>query len=220
MYLVKTPKWLQILMPAYLWRLSEPGKNLYLTFDDGPIPEVTPWVLDQLRKYQARATFFCVGENVKRHQSVYRRVLAEGHSVGNHTYNHLNGWHTPPPDYLNNIRRCARLVDSPLFRPPYGRLRPRQRAALEAHFQLVMWDVLSGDFDPNISPVQCLDNVVQAAEPGSIIVFHDSLKSYATLRAVLPETLRIFSEKGYRFEALPMQRRHAVTKPRIALRAV
>lgn len=207
MYLVKTPRWLQVLMPAYLWNVPTPEKVIYLTFDDGPIPEVTPWVLDLLQLFAAQATFFCVGENVKRHEAIFQRILADGHSVGNHTYNHLNGWQTDHRVYLNNIRQCARLVKSPLFRPPYGRLLPRQRAVLEQHFQIVMWDVLSGDFDLHINAQQCLQNVLSHTEAGSIVVFHDSLKTSAKLRAVLPKVLEHFASQGFCFKALPMHQR-------------
>lgn len=206
MYLVKTPKLVQALMPGYLWRVPTAEKVLYLTFDDGPIPEVTPWVLDTLKTFGAKATFFCVGENVKRHPAVFRRLLDEGHAAGNHTFNHLNGWHTDNRAYFHNIRHCARMVRSNLFRPPYGRLLPAQRAFLERHYHIVMWDVLSGDFDPAISPEQCLENVLVNARPGSIIVLHDSLKTDAKIRFVLPRVLEYYSALGYRFEALPMRR--------------
>lgn len=205
MYLVKTPKLVQALMPAYLWHLPTAEKILYLTFDDGPIPEVTPWVLERLQAFDAKATFFCVGENVQRHPAVFRQLLSEGHSAGNHTFNHLNGWHTENLAYFHNVRHCARLVNSNLFRPPYGRLLPAQRAFLERHYRIVMWDVLSGDFDPDISPEQCLENVLTHAQPGSIVVLHDSLKAEAKLHFVLPRLLEHFSEEGYRFEALPMR---------------
>ena len=205
MYLVKTPNLVQALMPAYLWHISTEEKILYLTFDDGPVPEVTPWVLERLAAFQAKATFFCVGENVQRHPAIFRQLLAEGHSAGNHTFNHLNGWHTENLAYFHNIRHCARLVKSNLFRPPYGRLRPAQRAFLERHYRIVMWDVLSGDFDPYLSPEACLENVLENTQPGSIVVLHDSLKADAKLRFVLPRLLEHFSGLGYRFEALPMQ---------------
>lgn len=206
MYLVKTPKLLQTLLPAYVWRVDTSENVLYLTFDDGPIPDVTPWVLDTLRDYGARATFFCVGQNVQRHPDIFQRLLAEGHSVGNHTFNHVNGWNTDNRTYFHNIRHCARLVDSPLFRPPYGRLRPGQRAFLERHFQIVMWEVLSGDFDPNLPAERCCANVLEHSGPGSIIVLHDSLKTEAKLRYALPRILQHFSVRGFRFEALPMRR--------------
>lgn len=202
MYLIKTPKIVQALRPAYLWRIPTEERVLHLTFDDGPIPEVTPWVLDTLRPYGAKATFFCVGDNVRRHPGIFQQLLAEGHSVGNHTFHHLNGWQTGPPAYLHDVRRCARLVKSTLFRPPYGRLTPRQRAFLERHYRIVMWDVLSGDFDPALSPEACLRNIVDSAEPGSIIVLHDSLKAEPRLRYALPRVLEWFGEKGWRFAGI------------------
>jgi len=189
-------------MPEYTWSVPTDEQVLYLTFDDGPIPGVTPWVLDTLRGYGAKATFFCVGDNVAKHPAIYRQILDEGHSVGNHTFNHLNGWQTDPVVYLHNVRRCARVVKSRLFRPPYGRLLPKQRAFLERHFQIVMWDVLSGDYDADIPPEQCLQNVVGNAQPGSIVLMHDSLKAERNLRFILPAALEHFAEKGYHFERL------------------
>lgn len=143
-----------------------------------------------------------MGENVQRYPEVFRRLLAEGHTAGNHTHNHLNGWHTDDLPYFHNIRHCARQVKSDLFRPPYGRLKPSQRAFLERHYQIVMWDVLSGDFDPNITPQRCLDNVLENARNGSIVVLHDSLKAEAKLRFVLPRILEHYSNQGYSFQAL------------------
>lgn len=202
MFLAKTPKLLKAFLPAYTWHIATDERVLYLTFDDGPIPEVTPWVLETLRRFGAKATFFCVGDNVVKHPEVYRQVLEEGHSVGNHTFNHLNGWQTEHVVYLNNVRRCARVVKSRLFRPPYGRLMPRQREFLRRHFQIVMWDVLSGDYDAGISPQQCLENVVDNAQPGSIVLLHDSLKAERNLRYTLPAVLEYFAGEGYRFERL------------------
>lgn len=202
MYLVKTPKIVQALRPAYLWRVPTAERVLYLTFDDGPIPEVTPWVLDLLQQHQAKATFFCVGDNVRRHPGIFQQLLAAGHAVGNHTYHHLNGWHTGNLLYFHDVRRCARLVQSRLFRPPYGRLLPRQRSFLERHYRIVMWDVLSGDFDAALPPEMCLRNVLDHAEPGSIVVFHDSLKAERRLRYVLPRVLEHFAGEGWRFAGI------------------
>lgn len=202
MYLVKTPGFIQDLFPNFTWKVPTREKVIYLTFDDGPIPEVTPWVLDQLAAYNAKGTFFCVGENVQKNQEVFQEVIKQGHSVGNHTYNHLNGWGSDNIPYFHNIRHCARLVNSSLFRPPYGRLMPKQAQFLQRHYRIIMWDVLSGDFDINISKEQCLNNVVNKAKPGSIVVFHDSLKAQAKLKYVLPKVLEHFHQMGFRFEAL------------------
>lgn len=202
MYLVKTPQFIQNLFPNFTWKIPTQEKVLYLTFDDGPIPEVTPWVLEQLKAYNAKATFFCVGDNVQKHNDVFEQVLDGGHSVGNHTFNHLNGWSSENIPYFHNVRRCARLVKSELFRPPYGRLRPKQAQFLQRHYRIIMWDILSGDFDQNLSKEQCLKNVMGYANAGSVIVFHDSIKAQERLEFVLPKVLEHFSAKGFRFEAL------------------
>jgi peptidoglycan-N-acetylglucosamine deacetylase len=203
MFLAHTPRLVQALLPAYTWRLPDAAEpTIYLTFDDGPIPEVTPWALDTLRAYGARATFFCVGENAERHPDLLSQALAEGHAIGNHTYNHLDGWKTPTLAYAHNVRRCARAVPSRLFRPPYGKLLPRQSAWLRRHFQIVMWDVLSGDYDPRFSPQECLRHVTRHARPGSIVLLHDSLKAERNLRQLLPAALQFFREKGWRMEGL------------------
>ncbi|MBP7273291.1 MAG: polysaccharide deacetylase family protein [Saprospiraceae bacterium] len=214
MYLVKTPRVLQSLLPNYLWKMPAAAeKTLYLTFDDGPVPEVTPWVLDQLAQYDAKGTFFCVGENVKRYPEIFQRVVQEGHTVGNHTFNHLNGWDNDNLPYFLNIRQCAKLVASDLFRPPYGKLRLKQMQFLQRHYQIVMWDVLSGDFDASISKEKCLSNVVQNGKDGSIIVFHDSVKAEHKLRYVLPQALAYFSDKGYKFDRI--RQSNAVANPSI-----
>jgi peptidoglycan-N-acetylglucosamine deacetylase len=202
MYLVKTPNWLQSYFKDYTWKINTQEKVLYLTFDDGPIPEVTPWVLGQLAKYEAKATFFCVGENVEKHPEIYQSLLKNGHSVGNHTQNHLNGWSTNNAIYAQNIEKCAQFVDSNLFRPPYGRLKPAQSAALKPNYRIVLWDVLSGDFDPKINNEKCLENVLRCATNGSIIVMHDSLKAEEKLRFILPRILKHYGDLGFRFERI------------------
>jgi len=202
MFLAKTPAFLPFLMPSYTWRVPTTEKTLYLTFDDGPIPVVTPWVLETLRTYAAKATFFCVGDNVQKHPEVFQQVISEGHAVGNHTFNHLNGWKTDTNTYLENVAQCSRVFNSKLFRPPYGRLRPQQLKALKSEYQIVMWDILSGDFSQKISGDTCLQQVMQYARPGSIVVLHDSLKAERNLRYVLPRVLEGLGGEGFRFEAL------------------
>ncbi len=202
MYLVKTPQVIQNLFPNFTWRIPSNEKVLYFTFDDGPIPEVTPWVLEQLASFQAKATFFCVGENVRKNPEVFNAVVEAGHAVGNHTFNHLNGWTTDNIPYFHNVRHCANLMNSVLFRPPYGRLKPKQAQFLLRHYRVIMWEVLSGDFDSNVSPQQCANNVIKNARPGSIVVFHDSLKAMDKLKYALPKVLEHFSKLGYRFDKL------------------
>lgn len=202
MYLVKTPKVIQNLFPNFTWQIPTQEKSLYLTFDDGPIPEVTPWVLETLARYDAKATFFCVGENIRKHPETFQQVVDAGHAVGNHTFHHLSGWNTENIAYFHDIRHCANQVKSVLFRPPYGRLKPKQAQFLQRHYRIVMWDVLSGDFDPNLSPEQCYRNVVKSAQPGSIVVFHDSLKARENLEYALPKVLEFFAEQGYSFGKL------------------
>ena len=202
MYFAKTPSIFQNYFPNFIWNIPTEEKVVYLTFDDGPTPEVTPWVLEQLAKYQAKATFFAIGEQILKSSSLFQQVIDEGHSVGNHSYSHLNGWATDSISYFHNIRHCARLVNSSLFRPPYGRLMPKQAQFLQRHYRIIMWDVLSGDFDPTISKEQCLNNVTKNVKPGSIVVFHDNEKAKSNLEYVLPKALAHFSEQGYQFQAL------------------
>ncbi len=202
MYLAKTPALIQRLLPEYTWHIPTKKRALYLTFDDGPIPEVTPWVLDILGGFSAKATFFCVGENVQRHPGIFQRITREGHSVGNHTHQHLNGWKTDAATYLHNVAQCADFVQGNLFRPPYGRLRSAQTKVLKQNYQIIMWDVLSGDFDRNITPQKCLDNITRYSRPGSIVVLHDSLKAEQNLRFALPALLDFYAAKGWTFECL------------------
>jgi len=202
MYLVKTPAFIQRLLPDYTWRVPTGERVLHLTFDDGPIPVVTPWVLDALRQFDAKATFFCVGENVQRHPDIFQQILTEGHAVGNHTHQHLNGWKTDTDAYLHNVQQCAERVPGNLFRPPYGRLRTAQATALKKNYQIVLWDVLSGDFDQGISPQKCFDNIRRHVQPGSIVVLHDSLKAECNLRYALPALLDFYAGKGWRFDGI------------------
>ncbi|HRG32565.1 MAG TPA: polysaccharide deacetylase family protein [Saprospiraceae bacterium] len=199
MYLSFTPKFLQQLLPGLIWRMESVEKKVYLTFDDGPIPEVTPWVLDQLDKYGAKATFFCVGQNVEKYGDIFHQLKSQGHTIGSHTYNHISGWASDNLDYMLNVRKASKICESNIFRPPYGKIRPSQTRFLKHHYRIVMWDVLSGDFDPNISAEQCLQNVLKNTIAGSIVVFHDSIKSFEKLKFVLPRVLNYYSEQGYQF---------------------
>lgn len=210
MYLVKTPKVIQNLFPNFHWRVATDEPVLYLTFDDGPIPNVTPWVLEQLEAFNAKATFFCVGENVRKHPQLLEQVLDAGHTVGNHTMHHLDGWTSENLPYFHDIRHASKLVNSSLFRPPFGRLKPRQAQFLQRHYDIVMWDVLSGDFDPHLKPEECVKNVINNASNGSIVVFHDSLKAQGKLEYALPRVLKYFAERGYRFGKLTPE---LLTKP-------
>jgi peptidoglycan/xylan/chitin deacetylase (PgdA/CDA1 family) len=183
--------------------MSSGQKEIFLTFDDGPIPEVTPWVLETLAQFNAKATFFCVGDNVRKYPEIFDQVIEAGHTVGNHTHNHLSGWATENISYFHNIRHCARRVQSGLFRPPYGKMKPSQVQFLQRHYRIVMWDVLSGDFDRFIRPEEVYQNVIQHVSPGSIVVFHDSLKAKTNLEYALPRVLAYFAAQGYAFSALP-----------------
>ncbi|MEM1325999.1 MAG: polysaccharide deacetylase family protein [Bacteroidota bacterium] len=202
MYFIYIPDWLSSLFPAFLCHGDRQSNIIYLTFDDGPIPHITPWVLDVLADFDAKATFFCVGDNVRKHPDIYQRILAEQHTTGNHTFHHLDAWKTKKSDYLENIQLADNQIDSQLFRPPYGHLTYSTTKALSKGKQIVLWDVLSGDFDETISSDQCWQNVKKHTRAGSVIVFHDSQKAEQRLRYALPKTLAHFSEKGFRFEAL------------------
>jgi peptidoglycan-N-acetylglucosamine deacetylase len=184
-----------------------------------PIPEVTPWVLETLKKFNAKATFFCVGDNVNKNPTIFQQVLSEGHAIGNHTFSHINGWNSDNIPYFHDVRHCAKLVKSTLFRPPYGRLTPKQTQFLTRHYDIVMWDVLSGDFDQDISKEDCLKNVVSAAKRGSIIVFHDSLKAAERMMYALPRVLEYFAAKGYRFENLKEVMSSTMMQPLVSARA-
>ena len=205
LYFVKTPNWLTFFFKKRIWKIKTNEHRLYLTFDDGPHPLITSFVLDELKKHQAKATFFCIGDNVVKYPEVYKRIIDDGHAVGNHTHNHLNGWKTDDKKYLDNIDTAKKYIDSDLFRPPYGRITRFQLSQLKApRFKLtpIMWTVLSGDFDPSISKETCRDNVITNATTGSIVVFHDSEKANEKMSFALPEVLKYFTAKGFVFEKI------------------
>ena len=202
MYFVKTPSFIKNLFPAYIWNIPTSEKVLYLSFDDGPHPEITPWVLDMLKSYNAHATFFCLGKNVERNPEVFKRIQSENHRIGNHGYLHLSGWKTNNIPYFHDVRKGAEISGSKLFRPPYGRLKPSQIKYLLKSNRIVMWDVMSGDFDKKLHPDKCLNNVIRFAESGSIVVFHDSKKAFRRLKYALPKVLDHFSNKGYIFKSI------------------
>lgn len=222
-YFIRTPWWLRRLYRGLTWRMparasaagavpamagaapASAEKRLYLTFDDGPHPEATPFVLAELAKYGAKATFFCIGKNVDAYPEIYRRILMEGHRVGNHTQDHLNGWKVDGRRYVENVREAARRIDSDLFRPPYGRIGTLESSVLRSaplNYRIIMWDVLSADFDRTLTGVRCARNVIRYGRPGSIVVFHDSEKAFGRLREALPMVLEDFSARGYRFGAI------------------
>lgn len=202
MYFVHAPFFLRWYYPNVTWNKSRAEKKLYLTFDDGPIPEITPWILDTLKKYNVKATFFCVGENIVKHPDIFQRLKNEGHSIGNHTHNHLKGWDCTDDEYLNNVYTCHELTQSTLFRPPYARAKKSQLKLLSNDFEFIYWDVLSGDFDTNITPEKCLNNVIKHTKNGSIIVFHDNTKAIPRVQYALPAIIKHYLSKGYTFHTL------------------
>ena len=205
MYLIKSPFLLKWYYPSLLWNKSRTEKVIYLTFDDGPIPNVTDFALKTLKSFNAKATFFCIGDNILKHPEVFKRVKNDGHAIGNHTFNHLKGWKTDNETYVQNTLKCHELTQTHLFRPPYGRITKNQISNLKSrilNLEIVMWDVLSGDFDINLSPEKCYQNVIKHTENGSIIVFHDSLKAFDRLEYTLPLILKYFTEKGFTFASL------------------
>ncbi len=204
-YFIKTPGWLKRLYPHCIWDMEKKEKTLYLSFDDGPHPFVTPFVLDTLKRYDAKATFFCIGENVVKYPEVYRQVLEAGHATGNHTQHHINGWKTEDNSYLADIKEAGKHISSSLFRPPYGRISRSQIKKLHQEngsVKIVMWNILAGDWDPGLAPEKCYNRIRKKISDGDIIVFHDSEKAWERMSHTLPLLMEEFSEKGYCFEAI------------------
>ena len=206
---VKTNTWIKKIFNNLVWDIPNSDKRIYLTFDDGPIPEVTEWVLNILKSKDIKATFFCIGDNMKKHPEVYKRILAEGHQTGNHTFNHLNGWNTETNHYIENFKLCEtehsklNTKHSFLFRPPYGKIKPSQSKTIRQFgYKIIMWDVLSYDFDSTVSEEKCLENVISNTEQGSIIVFHDSVKAEKNLKYALPKAIQVLKDKGFVFDVI------------------
>ena len=205
MYLVRSPLLLKWYYPQLTWNKTRDHKVIYLTFDDGPIPDVTDFVLKTLNSFSAKATFFCIGDNILKYPQIFESIKNDGHGIGNHTFNHLKGWDTSDDVYFQNFQKCQGQTDTNLFRPPYGRIKKSQIAQIKSSYpemKIIMWDTLSGDFDTKLSPERCLTNVIKYTRNGSIIVFHDSLKAFDRLYYTLPKVLEHFSQLGYRFEQL------------------
>ncbi|WP_432222371.1 polysaccharide deacetylase family protein [Flavobacterium sp. TMP13] len=208
-YWVKTNQLIKKIFGNYYWDLPNQIKSIYLTFDDGPTPEITDWVLDLLKDQNIKATFFCIGKNIQANPLLFERIKKEGHSIGNHTFNHVNGWKTKNKQYINNVEICECLLDnknnvSKLFRPPYGKLtRSQSKILRNKGYKIIMWDVLSADFDTTIAPEQCLNNVISTVQSGSIIVFHDSVKAATNMQHALPKVIRFLKDNGYTFGTIP-----------------
>ena len=211
-YFIKTPKIIKSIFKNWVWDISSVENIIYLTFDDGPTPKITDWTLEVLEEYQAEATFFCIGKNIVEFPDIYQRIIERGHSVGNHTQTHVNGWKTKTTHYLDELTNCANqirkrspenMTDVKLFRPPYGKLLLSQGRRIRKNgYKIIMWDVLSADFDKVVTKDKCLQNVLKNSHNGSIIVFHDSLKASEKLQYVLPKVLEYFKDKGYTFKKL------------------
>jgi peptidoglycan/xylan/chitin deacetylase (PgdA/CDA1 family) len=215
---VKTNTFIKKIFNNLVWDIPNLENKIYLTFDDGPIPEVTEWVLDVLKSENIKATFFCIGDNIQKHPEIYKRILSEGHQTGNHTFNHLNGWITTNKNYQKNIELCnneqikqnlnnnycqLNTENCQLYRPPYGKIKPSQSKIIrKLGYKIIMWDVLSYDFDASIAPENCLENVISNSAQGSIIVFHDSIKAANNLKYALPKAIQILKNKGFVFDII------------------
>lgn len=214
-YWIKTHRIIKKLFSNFIWDIPNNENKVYLTFDDGPTPEITQWVLNQLKQYNAKATFFCIGKNIVAHPEIFTKIIKKGHRIGNHTHNHLNGWKTTTSEYLEDFELCENSISnqksapgvseliSKIFRPPYGKIKPAQAKKLQQKgYKIIMWDVLSADFDTSITKEECLHNVVNHTQSGSIIVFHDSIKAFKNLEYTLPKVLKHLAKNNYSFETI------------------
>ncbi len=201
------------MFPNYIWDIASTNKTIYLTFDDGPTPEITNWTLKTLKKFNAKATFFCIGNNIEKHPDIFQNIIEEGHAIGNHTHNHIKGWSTNTENYLTNIIKTQEVINSQniipnqvnLFRPPYGQITPKQgRTLRNKGYNIIMWDILSFDWDINISKQTCLNNVIKKTTDGSIVVFHDSVKASKNMQYALPKVLEHFSNLNYKFKSITL----------------
>lgn len=210
LYWVKTGAIIKRLFRGFVWDIPNDDNVVYLTFDDGPTPDVTEWVLSVLAQHEVKATFFCIGNNIEKHPEIFRKVIEGGHTIANHTYNHRNGWNTENEVYMENIEateqsiaRHSGLGRTVLFRPPYGKIKGTQANEVRnCGYRIVMWDVLSADFDRTITPEKCLQNVIRNTRSGSVIIFHDSVKAFPNLEYALPRAIEYLKGKGYHFEAI------------------
>lgn len=207
-YFFRTNWIIRTLFPNYTWRKDPHLKKVYLTFDDGPTPAVTPWVIDQLNQFDATAAFFCIGQNIDANPEIFDQLIKSNHLIGNHTDDHCNGWKTSNDHYIESVKKCSEKIRSKVnslshFRPPYGKITAKQADQVRSiGYSVVMWEIISGDYDTALSPEKCLENVLYKIRPGSIIVFHDSVKAFANLEYVLPRTLQFLKDNGYEFGAL------------------
>lgn len=210
-YWIKTNWIIKRVFKKFIWDIPNEQNEVYLTFDDGPIPKVTTWVLEQLNQYNFKGTFFCIGRNIEQNPAIFKTIIQQGHSIGNHTFEHLNGWQTKTEDYIKSIKYCEDIIRSAstnnskptLFRPPYGKLKKSQSVAIrQLDYKIILWDVLSADFDVSISKEKCLDNVLSNIKPGSIIVFHDSVKAFENLSYALPKTLEYLHKNNFKCSPL------------------
>lgn len=212
-YWIKTNSLIKRIFPNYIWDIPNMENKIYLTFDDGPTPEITSWVLYILKEHQIKATFFCIGKNIEKNPALFNKIIDNGHAIGNHTFDHLKGWNTSIEEYLNNIALCKSEISkykskilnlpTPLFRPPYGKIKTTQSKKLrQLGYKIIMWDVLSADFDQSITPEKCLENVLQNTRSGSVIVFHDSIKAFKNLEYTLPKYIAILKQKGFEFDII------------------